>query len=460
MMGNTIGRKIRELRKELKMTQTELAGSEMTKSMLSHIETGHSRPSMKNLEYIANKLNKPIAYFLQEECDDLSNKKEVNKSQIEKIVYALKNIDKLVKENNYEAAKAEAESLLKVNKLDSTERLYADIVYKLGYCNIKSGNIEEGKSLIEESYNIYVDNLLYEDAIRSCLELIRLEISRYNYKVCEKLLDKIYEVYNQYSGKDIFLEIEILGIQPAIHFALGNFQRVVEVCQKAISLSKENNIYYRLDDSYRMLAILYMLQGDFIRFDFNANEAKKYVELTGNKLNLAKIYHNYAKYENLKGNPLQALKYLRLLELNSGGKSFYYELEYGKAQYLLGNYEEAKGALLKINYNEKPVYQMDCIYMATSKIYMGLISYKLGEVEKAVDEIKEVIKEIEEYTTSEYEGFVAYALNDLAFAYSSLSEIYSLSEKYEEAYLMLKKSNEMSSLYKDKLSFCKAMNYS
>jgi len=63
----TTGEKIKALRKELKLTQSQLAGEEMTKSMLSQIENNNAMPSMKNLRYLANQLGKPISYFLDED---------------------------------------------------------------------------------------------------------------------------------------------------------------------------------------------------------------------------------------------------------------------------------------------------------------------------------------------------------------------------------------------------------
>lgn len=52
-MDSSLGNKIKALRKELKMTQSQLAEPEMTKSMVSQIENGQAMPSMKNLQFIA-----------------------------------------------------------------------------------------------------------------------------------------------------------------------------------------------------------------------------------------------------------------------------------------------------------------------------------------------------------------------------------------------------------------------
>lgn len=65
----TLGEKIKTLRKRKKLTQTELAGSELTKSMLSQIENGKATPSMKTLQYIANKLGCEMSFLLEDDDD-------------------------------------------------------------------------------------------------------------------------------------------------------------------------------------------------------------------------------------------------------------------------------------------------------------------------------------------------------------------------------------------------------
>ena len=67
----TLGEKIKALRKEKKLTQTELAGSELTKSMLSQIENGKATPSMKTLQYIAEKLGCETSFLLEEDDDEM-----------------------------------------------------------------------------------------------------------------------------------------------------------------------------------------------------------------------------------------------------------------------------------------------------------------------------------------------------------------------------------------------------
>lgn len=65
--GQHLGEKIRAARRQLKMTQAELAGNDFTKSFVSQVEKGFARPSIRSLKIMARRLNKPVGYFLNDE---------------------------------------------------------------------------------------------------------------------------------------------------------------------------------------------------------------------------------------------------------------------------------------------------------------------------------------------------------------------------------------------------------
>lgn len=62
-----IGEKIKRLRTEKVMTQSELAGNVITRNMLSCIENGTAQPSLATLKHIAAKLNVPAGYLLADD---------------------------------------------------------------------------------------------------------------------------------------------------------------------------------------------------------------------------------------------------------------------------------------------------------------------------------------------------------------------------------------------------------
>lgn len=65
-----IGEKIKALRTSKFMTQSQLAGEEITRNMLSRIENGAAQPSLDTLRYIAAKLNVSPGYLISEGGDE------------------------------------------------------------------------------------------------------------------------------------------------------------------------------------------------------------------------------------------------------------------------------------------------------------------------------------------------------------------------------------------------------
>lgn len=57
------------------MTQSELAGSHITRNMLSCIENGSAQPSLSTILYIAGRLNVPAGFLLAEEGDEIVYRK-------------------------------------------------------------------------------------------------------------------------------------------------------------------------------------------------------------------------------------------------------------------------------------------------------------------------------------------------------------------------------------------------
>ncbi len=61
-----LGEKLRQARLDAGLSQRQLCGDEITRNMLSLIENGTAKPSMKTLGYLAGRLGKPVSFFLEE----------------------------------------------------------------------------------------------------------------------------------------------------------------------------------------------------------------------------------------------------------------------------------------------------------------------------------------------------------------------------------------------------------
>lgn len=61
-----LGQRIKEARLAAGLSQSQLCGDTITRNMLSRIEHGTVRPSMTTLRFLAERLGKPVSYFLDE----------------------------------------------------------------------------------------------------------------------------------------------------------------------------------------------------------------------------------------------------------------------------------------------------------------------------------------------------------------------------------------------------------
>ena len=65
-----LGEKIRLARQQAGLSQRQLCGEDITRNMLSLIENGGAKPSVKTLTILAERLGKPVSYFLDEDARD------------------------------------------------------------------------------------------------------------------------------------------------------------------------------------------------------------------------------------------------------------------------------------------------------------------------------------------------------------------------------------------------------
>jgi HTH-type transcriptional regulator, quorum sensing regulator NprR len=63
---SSLGERIRARRKELRLTQSQLGGTELTKGFISLIEKDRAKPSIDTLILLAKRLQRPVGYFLEE----------------------------------------------------------------------------------------------------------------------------------------------------------------------------------------------------------------------------------------------------------------------------------------------------------------------------------------------------------------------------------------------------------
>lgn len=436
-MALSIGEKIKELRKEMKLTQTGLAGTEMTKSMLSQIENNIAMPSMKNLQYIAERLNRPVSYFLDEKPE-----REIHEVSLpmDEISLLIKDIDRLMAEETEESierARKQLEELINKYEFNKRSKTYSDINAKLGSCLLELRLFEEGEKKIMEAIAFYQDNSLYIDAARSYMDLMLIPWNNFDYEASMKVLERTEEIYSNSIARDVFLEIKLYHLKAGVASAMGDVDGSFKYIDKAIGLSNETNIHYDSDELYRLKAGLYLVLEDFEEAEINITKAQQFAEFTENKRSLSLILLNRIVNENRRGNPQRALEYLEKFRYQAYNEIFfYYYAEKSIALYNLSDYTGALKHITQVDYlsNEQTFrHKFDYLNLWNYKTQEGLILNKLGRTTEAIEAINMGIGKLKIFSNSK----------ELAFAYKSLSDIYSNIGDYENAFKSLKKSDEI-----------------
>ena len=73
-----LGMRIRQARLDQGLSQRQLCGKVITRNMLSLIESGKARPGMDTLAYLAQRLGKPVSWFLEEQTVTSPNQQSMD----------------------------------------------------------------------------------------------------------------------------------------------------------------------------------------------------------------------------------------------------------------------------------------------------------------------------------------------------------------------------------------------
>ena len=161
----TIGEKIKKARRELRLTQADVAGYYITRNMLSAIESGKATPSLDTLVYLSKKLDLPLAYLISEDDDLFFFKK---KERIQQIKNALD-------EKNYNVC---INLTLKLERLDDELCLIlADCYFNLGIQAVKGGAHNTAEVYLNNCI-AYCQKTIYDTARFETIVPLYLSVAR------------------------------------------------------------------------------------------------------------------------------------------------------------------------------------------------------------------------------------------------------------------------------------------
>ena len=274
MQKKTLGMKIKETRLEKKLTQKELAGDFITRNMLSQIENDIAVPSIRTMEYIAKRLNKPVGYFI----DEVTEENELNSVTNELL--------RLYENGEYNEVIDAIKNLLNTNPKIYVKEIITNIYLN---CCMKAGMMYKNKNDFENAKNYFEKMLEFEDdlAISGDMILYKVycnlaEVSSYmnlleeSIKYNKKAKNMINKMIASREVQSIYLKLvegsneEVIEMSKEIqaekldmynraryNTTIASAYNNMEKYEDAISYYEKALRYYKHQKQNRMTAIIY-----------------------------------------------------------------------------------------------------------------------------------------------------------------------------------------------------------
>ncbi|MCU5689266.1 helix-turn-helix domain-containing protein [Bacillus cereus] len=391
----TLGEKIKALRKEKKLTQTELAGSELTKSMLSQIENGKATPSMKTLQYIAEKLGCETSFLLEEDDDE--------------IVELIQKMERLIKNKCDEVY----ETLLPIvqKQLPSTlntARLYKQFITAAAVMN--DYNIEY---YVETAISIFEKYTLYRESTETKLLFYYMLFKQKKYKECLQMIATIRDEYKAKNLEmDLITHIQLYLKEAIILLAYGNYEKCEKVILDALAFSKKHQVYYKTDEFYRILSYQKIITTDKEQYLYYIKKSEQFAIFTEDTLSAANVDILKAYYYNTVTNEYTiALEHLEQFREKLKNDPIFqddglYYLEKGKSLYGLKRYKEALETLKHATIPDYMSHPLDQSWVLTAGSYRALCYIELQDKKSALTEAKEAVQAIDSYPDSIFTSFI------------------------------------------------------
>lgn len=391
----TLGEKIKALRKEKKLTQTELAGSELTKSMLSQIENGKATPSMKTLQYIAEKLGCETSFLLEEDDDEIVE-------LIQKMERLIKNKCDEVYDTLLPIVQKELPSTL------NTARLYKQFITAAAVMN--DYNIEY---YVETAISIFEKYTLYRESTETKLLFYYMLFKQKKYKECLQMIATIRDEYKAKNLEmDLITHIQLYLKETIILLAYGNYEKCEKVILDALAFSKKHQVYYKTDEFYRILSYQKIITTDKEQYLYYIKKSEQFAIFTEDTLSAANIDILKAYYYNTVTNEYTiALEHLEQFREKLKNDPIFqddglYYLEKGKSLYGLKRYKEALETLKHATIPDYMNHPLDQSWVLTAGSYRALCYIELQDKKSALTEAKEAVQAIDSYPDSIFTSFI------------------------------------------------------
>jgi tetratricopeptide (TPR) repeat protein len=288
-----MGRRIRRARQELGLSLSAVAGKDFSRSFLNQVELGTARPSVRNLQIIAERLNRPIEYFLQDH--------ELSLTAIE---LALTEAETRLRRGDGPGARELVGTLAQRSGLATEIKVRIDLI--LAEAWIRQGSADEAIVILQRAINTCEkrkwNSFLVElyDRMGTTQYMLRRAVE------AARWFEKAFATYETCKVRDPLLKARVLGHRANIHYIAGHPQEAITAYQAAIATAEDVMDMQGLAGIYEGLAMSFQKAGQPDRSLQYAQRSLRLYETLNDIRMSAQLRNNMACILLEQGRPKEA----------------------------------------------------------------------------------------------------------------------------------------------------------
>ncbi|PPA68701.1 helix-turn-helix transcriptional regulator [Jeotgalibacillus proteolyticus] len=416
---NSVGVKLKQIRKDQNITQGALAEGITNRSYISQIEKGMVKPSIKLLRKLCERLNCEVdALFADQESNVITLDIKNKLSSIENYVIHGEAIDGLK-----EDIKIVEDNIESLNNLDLALYYFCRGKYEKHY----KKNRKDATEYLIKSIDLYKKSSLHQEKIRSVNELVDIYVEHNNLSEAFDYLDTSYKelLIQNVGGIERIKFLTNLGIA---HAKIGEYRSSIRFLQSAIDLSDGMKVYVMTGQAHMVLGLCYKRVQEYKLALSSYEKAVHYFKGVSDKLNLANtltnigILHRYEKsFDNSQNYFAESQQIYK--ELNDGFGLLNLIYEMAVTQYYKNNFN--KVLLLAKDFNAKLYGGFPPNITIKFNLLQGDAHFSMGETKKGLELYRKAFSSKE--NTPESQRDIAYYVSQKV---GNLPEWNSIVRKY------------------------------
>lgn len=427
LLMNTLGKRIKTRRKELGLTQEDLAGEFLSRAMISLIERDQTKPSLKVLEYLSNTLGLSMGELLSEKKGVMDGPDD--SFNISKV---LSLCSSLIKSQKYD----DAEKLLQdaLVRFDNSIDTKGDLLLNYAQVCIYQNKFENGIKFLKEAL-VYIPpiELLKHIEVYYLISSAYKNIEDYHSSIENALYALLLITKSDINSDQALININILYNLSFCYCRIDEHKKGLDYINQALMFQEKTGIFY-LQSSFLMLNGLANLFLNNIEEGILSTKKaltifqkpKEVDQIVGCITNLGILYRKANKLE-------QSLKYLNeSLELCKNNRfetyrvNSHYELSltYLEAKDFNSSIEHASEGIFHVERLKKPILRGKLLTVL-AKTYYQLEQY--GEALTFANQAERLFENEKNHKQT-------------ALLLSIKSDIFFKQEHYSDAYKTLKKA--------------------